>query len=103
MNDIERMLKETLEKCDDETARRNFRNYRVTLDDVQHYIKRLDELIFAMLKDARVDFRALDDAEQEGGDFIYQCLHGACDNLQSAHTRMLRYYQTQRGADDARP
>jgi hypothetical protein len=46
-----------------------------------------------MLRDQRVDLRPYNEAEVTGGDYVFQCINGACVELQAAHKRILAYYE----------
>ncbi len=93
VDEINRLLESIWHKHDDADARRNFKNYRTQLEDVTHYADRIHTLIRAMLRDNRVDLRPYNEAEVNGGDYIYQCINAAITELQQAHTRCLTYYE----------
>jgi len=99
VKEIERLLSEVLGPNGDDAAKRNFMAIRKQLQDVQTLLIRCDHMADAMLKDKKVDFRKIDNAEFYAGYPIYQFLQGACSDLSLAHTAMLEHYEDQRGSD----
>ncbi len=96
MNPIDRLLESIWQEHSDTDAKRNLKSLRVELEDVQHYVVRLDTVIAAMLKDRRINTRWVDEQEQENGMYLLQCIHAAAADLQAAHTRLLTYYEALR-------
>ena len=95
-NPIDRLIESVMAEHSDSDAKRNLKSLRVELEDVQHYIVRLDTIIGAMLKDRRINLKWLDEQEQANGLYLYQCVHSAAADLQAAHTRLLTYYEALR-------
>jgi hypothetical protein len=96
---IDRLLQEAWIRSNDDTARRNFLGYRRQLQEVQGYLVHLDHMIETMLRDKKLDFRKFDQQEQDGGDYVHQCIHAACAELQGANSRLLRFYNAERGGE----
>jgi hypothetical protein len=96
VNPIDRLLESVWAEHGDTDAKRNLKSLRTELEDVQHYIVRLDTIIAAMLKDKRVNIKWLDEQEQANGLYLYQCINAAAADLQAAHTRLLTYYEALR-------
>jgi hypothetical protein len=98
MGPIERLLEEIWTGHSAESqARKQFQQYREQVAEIHGYASRCESLICAMLSDRKVNLRDFNEAEARGQDYLFQCLHGASEDLMAAHTRLLKYYEASRG------
>lgn len=98
MSEIDRPLEEAWRTgSGDAQGRQLLRGYAIQLAELKGAISEGEAFIRGMLRDRQVDFGDLPPKEEAGGDFLFQCIHSAHEDVLRAKSALIAYYTDKRG------